>query len=135
MNYYAYWFMIYCFLQRENPEWETSYERRILLNKTRLQAEFTKLKLKYKVKSVDQLPTKEADDDETPIRWFRINTIKIDIDRFYTKHPFFKQLQPVSSIDEITETGIIYSDDYIPNLFGVHPREKITSTEAYRLGK
>lgn len=106
-----------------------------LLNKTRLQAEFTKLKLKYKVKSVDQLPTKEADDDETPIRWFRINTIKIDIDRFYTKHPFFKQLQPVSSIDEITETGIIYSDDYIPNLFGVHPREKITSTEAYRLGE
>ena len=39
----------------------------------------------------------------------------------------------MSSIDEITETGIIYSDDYIPNLFGVHPREKITSTEAYRL--
>lgn len=106
-----------------------------LLNKTRLQAEFTKLKLKYKVKSADQLPTKETDDDETPIRWFRINTIKIDPERFYVKHPFFKQLQPVSSLEEIKEPGVIYSDDYIPNLFGVHPREKITSTEAYKLGE
>ncbi|RCK62525.1 hypothetical protein Cantr_08987 [Candida viswanathii] len=107
----------------------------LLLNKTRLQAEFTKLKLKYKVKSADQLPTKDTDDDETPVRWFRINTIKIDPERFYTKHPFFKQLQPVSPLEEIKEPGVIYSDDYIPNLFGVHPREKITSTEAYKLGE
>ena len=91
--------------------------------------------MKYKVKSADQLPTKETDDDETPIRWFRINTIKIDPERFYVKHPFFKQLQPVSSLEEIKEPGVIYSDDYIPNLFGVHPREKITSTEAYKLGE
>ncbi|KAL6454702.1 RCM1 25S rRNA [Candida maltosa Xu316] len=106
-----------------------------LSNKTRLQAEFTKLKLRYKVKSVQELPTKETDDDETPIRWFRINTIKIDPERFYTKHPFFKQLQPVSSLEEITGTGVIYSDDYIPNLFGVHPKEKITNTDAYKLGE
>ena len=48
-----------------------------LLNKTRLQAEFTKLKLKYKVKSVDQLPTKEADDDETQYGGLELIPLKL----------------------------------------------------------
>ncbi|KAI5950877.1 hypothetical protein KGF54_003951 [Candida jiufengensis] len=104
-----------------------------LANKTRLQAEFIKLKLKYKVKSVDQLPTVEQD-DETPIRWFRINTIKIDPERFFKKHKL--NLQPVSRFQDLTKPGLIYQDDHIPNLYGVHPKEKITtSTEAYKLGE
>lgn len=106
-----------------------------LSNKTRLQAEFIKLKLKYKAKSVEDLPTKDADEDETPVRWFRINTIKIKPSDFFAKHAFFKNLQPVSSIDELIGTGMIYSDDYIPNLFGIFPREKITSTQAYKDGE
>ncbi|KAG7662812.1 uncharacterized protein J8A68_003666 [[Candida] subhashii] len=105
-----------------------------LSNKTRLQAEFTKLKLKYKAKSVSELPTKEADEDETPVRWFRINTIKIDPASFFKKYPFFQNLQPVSTFQELTTTGMLYTDDYIPNLFGIYPREKITSTEAYKNG-
>ncbi|KAG5416842.1 hypothetical protein I9W82_005572 [Candida metapsilosis] len=106
----------------------------VLAHKTRLQAEFIKLKLKYKVKSVDELPTKESD-DETPVRWFRINTIKIDVDRFYKKHPFFSTLQPVNRFQDLTKPGLIYTDDHIPNLFGIHPKEKLSSTEAYKLGE
>ncbi|KAK6202517.1 S-adenosyl-L-methionine-dependent methyltransferase [Scheffersomyces amazonensis] len=107
----------------------------ILKNKTRLQAEFTKLKLKYKVRSVDGLPVQLTDDDETPVRWFRINTILTSPKQFYIDHEFFRNLQPVSSIQELNQTGVIYQDDYITNLYGVHPREKITSTPAYERGE
>jgi len=106
----------------------------ILKHKTRLSAEFTKLKLRYKVKLTSELPV-ESHDDETPVRWFRINTIKLDSQKFFEKHPFFKTLQPVASFQEITEPGYIYCDEYIPNLFGIHPKEKLTSTDAYKLGE
>lgn len=107
-----------------------------LLNKTRLQAELTKLKLKHKVTSVEKLPLKEGiDEDETPVRWIRINTIKINSEQFFKKHLFFSQLEPVSSIAEITQPGVIYHDEHIQNLYGLHPREKITSTPAYLQGE
>lgn len=107
-----------------------------LQHKTRLQAEFTKLKLKHKVKSAEELPTKGGiDEDETPVRWCRINTIKISPHEFHEKHSFFTNLQPVGSLEELTQTGLVYNDEYIPNLFGIHPREKITSTKAYLDGE
>lgn len=106
-----------------------------LKHKTRLQAEFIKLKLKHKAKTVEDLPTKEADEDETPIRWFRVNQIKTNVDKFFKDYPFFQGLESVNSLSQITEPGFIYRDDYIPNLFGIHPKEKITSTSAYKLGE
>lgn len=106
----------------------------ILQHKTRLQAEYTKLKLKYKAKSAEDLPTSVSSDDETPIRWFRVNTIKTTPEKFFQDHPFFAKLEPISSID-IKEPGFIYTDDYIPNLYGIHPKEKLTSTAAYLKGE
>ncbi|CAH2354985.1 25S rRNA (cytosine(2278)-C(5))-methyltransferase [[Candida] railenensis] len=106
-----------------------------LLHQTRLKAEFIKLKLKYKAKSVEDFPTKDVDGDETPIRWFRVNTIKVDETKFFNEHTTFKNLQPVSSLEQLNQTGLIYKDDYIPFLYGVHPREKITSTQAYLKGE
>ncbi|ODV82194.1 S-adenosyl-L-methionine-dependent methyltransferase [Suhomyces tanzawaensis NRRL Y-17324] len=105
-----------------------------LKHRTRLQAEFTKLKLRYKVKAASELPTEEADGDETPVRWFRINTIRCD-NAAVASQPWFGALQRVSSIDEICQPGVIYHDEYIPHLYGVHPREKITSTQAYLDGQ
>lgn len=106
----------------------------ILQHKTRLQAEYTKLKLKYKVKSAEDLPTSVSTNDETPIRWFRINTIKTTPEKFFLDHPVFAKLEPISSID-IKEPGFIYTDDYIPNLYGIHPKDKLTSTAAYLNGE
>ncbi|CAI5756111.1 unnamed protein product [Candida verbasci] len=107
----------------------------IMSYKTRLHSELIKLKLRYKVKSIDQLPTHDLD-DETPIRWFRINTIKITQEQFYKKHEkFINSFQPVISIEDLTEIGMIYKDDYIPNLFGVSPKDKITTSEPYKLGE
>ena len=107
-----------------------------LQHQTRLQAEFTKMKLKYRVKSASEFPTKEADEDETPIRWFRINTIKVaSPEKVFETNELLKNLQPVNSIDDIKDTGFIYHDEYIPNLYGIHPREKLTSTQAYIKGE
>lgn len=105
-----------------------------LLHRTRLHSELIKLKLKYKVKSVDQFPGVETD-DETPVRWFRVNQIKIKTPAFFEKHQFFKNLQPVSTVQEITGPGAIYQDDYIPNLYGVHNKEAIMNTQAYETGE
>lgn len=107
-----------------------------LANKTRLHAELIKLKLKFKAKSVDQLPLKDGmDDDETPVRWFRVNTIKTDPETLFKKHKFFSDLQPVSAIGDIISTGVIYEDPFIKHLYGIHPREKLTSSEAYLKGE
>lgn len=107
-----------------------------LLNKTRLLAELTKLKLRHKVTAVEKLPLKEGvDEDETPVRWFRINTIKIAPDAFFKKHPFFAQLELVDSIEDISEPGVLFRDSHIQNLYGIHPREKLTATPAYLHGE
>lgn len=107
-----------------------------LANKTRLHAELIKLKLKHNVKSVDQLPLQSGiDDDETPVRWFRINTIKITSEALFKKHSFFADLQPVSSIEDIKSPGVIYQDPYIKNLYGIHPKEKLTASDAYLKGE
>lgn len=99
----------------------------IVKNKARLHAEMMKLKLKLHVKSFDEL----VEDDETPIRWFRVNTIKTTKDAVLRE---FGQLERVYGIKDIKK-GTIYHDEYIPNLFGVDPKEKITTTDAYKNGR
>lgn len=101
----------------------------ILRHKTRLQAELTKLKLKYKVVNLSDL----IQDDTTPVRWFRVNTLKTNKEALVRE---FSHLDPTSDLDQVKkEKGFIYHDEYIPNLFGVNPNEKITSTDAYLKGR
>lgn len=104
----------------------------ILTFKTRLHSEYIKLKLKYKVKSTLELPVETP--DETPIRWFRINAIKTNQEAFFKKYKWINDLQKVDTIDDI-KVGSIFFDPYIPNLFGVHPQEKITNTDSYKFGE
>ncbi|EGV65709.1 RsmB/NOP family class I SAM-dependent RNA methyltransferase [Yamadazyma tenuis] len=106
-----------------------------LQHKTRLTSELIKLKLKYKIKSVEEFPNLKGQNDETPIRWFRVNQIKITTAVFFEKYDFFKKLQPVSDISEITSTGFLYQDDFVPNLYGVHNRELIMKSDAYAKGE
>lgn len=107
-----------------------------LLNKTRMHAELIKLKLKHHAKSVAELPLREGfEDDETPVRWFRINTIKISPEDFFKKHSFFSKLLPVSSLLDINAPGVLYKDAFISNLYGLHPKEKLTTTQAYMHGE
>lgn len=107
-----------------------------LSHKTRISAEFIKLKMAYKVKSASELPLDESiGGDETPVRWFRVNAIKILVDEFFGKHSFFANLKSVDDFRDLTQPGLIFKDGYIHNLYGVHPREKITSHTAYMNGE
>lgn len=105
---------------------KTPLKEAILKHKTRLAAELTKLKLKHKVRSLDEL----IDEDDTPVRWFRANTIKT------TKEKVLEELDHLEQVSDITkiEPGTIYHDEYIPNLFGVHPKERITQLKLYEKG-
>ncbi|CDK29440.1 unnamed protein product [Kuraishia capsulata CBS 1993] len=99
----------------------------VLRHKTRLQAELTKLKLKHKVRDLSEL----IEEDDTPVRWFRANLCKTTREKILKE---FGHLDQVSSFEEL-EVGKIYHDEYIPNLFGVHPKEKIVSSDAYLNGR
>lgn len=100
----------------------------IIRNKPRLEAELARLKIKNGVKSLDEL----IEDDDTPVRWFRTNLLKTSTESLLRE---FGHLKKVNSIDEIKQTGVIYHDEYIRNLFGIHPKEKLTSTDAYKQGR
>lgn len=110
----------------------------VLKYKTRLHGEFVKLKLKLKVQNLSELvDTDDVQNDVTPVRWIRINPIRC---------PYGKGTQPV--MDELNRKfptqvdhwskivpGTIYHDEFIPNLFGVHTKDRITSHELYKHGK
>lgn len=111
-------------IQSKQHPWKDA----IIRNKTRLEAELARLKIKHGVKSLEEL----IEDDDTPVRWFRTNLLKTNTESLLRE---FSHLRRVNSIDQITETGVIYHDEYIPNLFGIHPKEKLTSTDAYKQGR
>lgn len=105
----------------------------VLKHKARLHAELVKLKLKWKVKELSELTDKDDQDDTTPVRWVRINPLKCEVsatvqqlnEKFTHRVDHWNQLSP----------GSIYYDEYVPNLFGIHPSEKITSHDLYKQGK
>lgn len=105
---------------------KTPIKDAVLRHKTRLMAELTKLKLKHKVKDLEEI----IDEDDTPVRWFRVNTLKANVDDVLEQ----LDLQATSTIDKI-KPGKIYHDKYIPNLFGVSPKERITQSKAYENGE
>ncbi|SCU89768.1 LAFA_0E20736g1_1 [Lachancea sp. 'fantastica'] len=106
----------------------------VLKHKTRLNSELVRLKLKLKVTDLKQL-LNDNSSDVTPVRWIRINPIRARhkekevLVELYKKFP-----TKVGSWTEIVP-GTIYEDEFIPNLFGVHPGDKITSHELYKTGK
>lgn len=111
-------------IQSKQHAWKDA----IIRNKPRLESELARMKIKHGVKSLEEL----IEDDDTPIRWFRTNIIKTNTESLLRE---FKHLKKVNSISEIEAPGVIYFDKYIPNLFGIHPKEKLTSTDAYKQGR
>ncbi|QLQ77980.1 hypothetical protein HG537_0A02270 [Torulaspora globosa] len=107
----------------------------VLKHRTRLNGELVKLKLKLGVKDLCELVDRE-EDDVTPVRWIRINPLRCnDYDTSNVLEELKKKFP--NRVEHWTEIqpGSIYYDEFIPNVFGVHPRDKITSHELYRQGK
>lgn len=106
----------------------------VLKHKIRLQAELAKLKVKLRVTNLSQL-VKDDSNDMTPVRWIRINPVRCNGKVDDVKDELQKKFPTkVSNWSEIVP-GTIYHDEFIPNLFGVHPADKITSHELYKRGK
>ncbi|CAL9734970.1 25S rRNA (cytosine(2278)-C(5))-methyltransferase [Monosporozyma servazzii] len=114
----------------------------VLKYKTRLNAELVKLKLKLKVKdlatAVDGPDDSESgEDDAPPVRWIRINPLRCTKDKPVEsvleelKKKFTKRVDHWNQI----VSGSIYYDEFIPHLYGIHPRDKITSHELYKQGR
>lgn len=101
----------------------------ILRHKTRLKAEMAKQKIKHKVQSVEQFAKNE---DSTPVRWIRVNTIKSS-DK-YVKDHLFKDKTSVTDINLIKSGSTYYIDPHVKHLYGIHPDEPITTSDIYKLG-
>ncbi|KAG7696926.1 hypothetical protein KL930_002623 [Ogataea haglerorum] len=98
----------------------------VIRNKTRLHAELTKLKLKHGVRSLEDL----VEDDDTPVRWFRANLVRTTKDAVLSALGHLRRVDRVADIQK----GTIYHDEYVADLFGVHPKEPIVSLPIYQSG-
>ncbi|KAL3229147.1 hypothetical protein RNJ44_02234 [Nakaseomyces bracarensis] len=109
----------------------------VLKYRTTLKGELVKLKVKMKVSDLSQLvDTTESGDDITPVRWIRINPLRIHNNdtSIVLKELLKKFPNKVNSWKDVIP-GSIYFDEFIPNLYGIHPSDKITSHELYKQGK
>lgn len=102
-----------------------------LAHQTRLKSELTRFKMKHKITDLSEL----VEEDSTPVRWIRINTVLSNTEEFF-KAPLIARLKPVDNIvDGTIQQGQIYTDIHVPHLYGIHPREKLANCELYKQGK
>lgn len=107
-------------------------------HKSRLNAEFTRAKIRRKCSSVDALTEQvEASlhaNSQHP-RWIRVNALKTTLEEQLSTT--FKDHQKVESVQKVlTGTGKnIYIDEHIPNLVAVSPRFDFARSPAYKSGQ
>lgn len=101
----------------------------VLRHKTRLKAELVKYKVKHKITDINALVTEK---DETPVRWFRINTIRANV-----KEVEAALLAKFTLVDDWTKLvpGTIFRDENVKHLFGIHPSEAIAQMDFYKTGQ
>ncbi|KAL2417275.1 25S rRNA (cytosine-C(5))-methyltransferase rcm1 [Exophiala dermatitidis] len=110
-------------------------------HKARLQAEFTKARLRRKCATVDDLKRhllkEKPPTHRSQPRWIRINTLKTSIDeQLATTFNGFRRYATVAEVVESASTDkILAIDENIPNVIALPPEADVTKTEAYKLGK
>ncbi|XXH04413.1 hypothetical protein Hte_010827 [Hypoxylon texense] len=107
-------------------------------HKARLNAEFTRARLRRKAGSVEalrqQIDAEFLGDAAGYPRWVRVNVLKTTVeDQLATT---FADFARVLSVKEVTASPgkFLHVDDHIPNLLAVSPSFQITKTEAYTSG-
>ncbi|KAH8815708.1 S-adenosyl-L-methionine-dependent methyltransferase [Xylogone sp. PMI_703] len=112
-------------------------------HKARLQAEFTKARIRRKQSSLETLKVyvEEDRDNDGEVaaapypRWVRVNTLRSSLeDELDTT---FSGLERAANVKDVRVRGSkrIYIDDNIPNLVAISPNYDLTKTEAYKYGK
>lgn len=139
----------------------------ILKNKTRLHGEFIKWKVRNKVRTANDIerftnpiimdePSTSTDtenDDETPVRWIRLNEIKLktpeelnhqeqelikqgEIKFVDDWHDVRNKTRSDIGPDSQSKQLVIYKDPFVKNCYGVHPAFfPIVSSNQYKQGK
>lgn len=111
-------------------------------HKNRLQAEFTRARVRRKLGSIETFKAhievgleNEADALEAPYpRWVRINTLKTTIEE--QLETTFQGLERVSTVEKVRQRGLkrLFIDNNIPNLFAISPNVDLSKSEAYKSG-
>ncbi|KAI0156654.1 S-adenosyl-L-methionine-dependent methyltransferase [Hypoxylon sp. FL1284] len=107
-------------------------------HKARLNAEFTRARLRRKAASVEalkqQIDAEFLGEAAGYPRWVRVNALKTTVeDQLATT---FADFTRVLSVSEVTASPgkFLHVDDHIPNLLAISPSFQITKTEAYTTG-
>ncbi|KAL2188621.1 S-adenosyl-L-methionine-dependent methyltransferase [Thermothelomyces heterothallicus CBS 203.75] len=107
-------------------------------HKARLQAEFTRARIRRKCSTVEALKAAvDAQLGPPHPRWIRVNTLKSTIDeQLDTTFKGFEMVATVGEVMASASTGkrLICLDATIPNLIAASPGIDFTKTEAYKAG-
>lgn len=127
----------------------------ILRHKARLNAEFTRVRLrrghgdvKSLVEAVNAEHTRESEDGVTKTatglttfnpRWVRVNALKTTLGESLAS-PTFSAFQEVGGMSDMFFFDVVRKYYYpkaelLPNIFAIHPSHDITSSELYKSGK
>ncbi|KAF1985169.1 S-adenosyl-L-methionine-dependent methyltransferase [Aulographum hederae CBS 113979] len=124
----------------------------ILRHKARLNAEFTKLRLKRGFPSVvafrssieagqsSELDVLNGGDETTTHehpRWIRVNTIKSTVEKqLETTFKDYQQCDDICQVGQASATDkVIHIDKNIPNLLALPPRADFSKSQAYQAGE
>ncbi|KAK7562476.1 S-adenosyl-L-methionine-dependent methyltransferase, partial [Phyllosticta citricarpa] len=116
-------------------------------HKARLNAEFTKIRVKRGFATVDAFrqhindgQEQNADDDSRELehpRWVRINTVKTTLDEqlqsTFSSYEQEKSLRDVMSAP--ASAKVLHIDEHIPDLIALPPRADLTKNTAYQRGQ
>ena len=107
-------------------------------HKTRLNAEFTKLRVRHRCASIQDFRLLVAKESQNPTfapRWVRINNATTTMDHeLKTTFASFKQVTSLSNLASAT-TKAYYLDTHIPDLLAVGPDADLVSSAAYKDGR
>lgn len=116
----------------------TSVER----HKARIQAEFTKSRIKRNIASLEafrnhiEAGEEESKDGQESLypRWIRVNTLKSTLEE--QLQSTFAEYKRVQSIDGVRKRGskCFYVDEHIPNLIALSANISLAKSEAYKNG-
>ncbi|KAH8595555.1 S-adenosyl-L-methionine-dependent methyltransferase [Bisporella sp. PMI_857] len=112
-------------------------------HKNRLQAEFTKARIRRKIGSIEALKAhiengleNAPDGSEAPYpRWVRINTLKTTLSvQLDSTFAGYKQVKNVNAVRSRGEK-VLYVDEHVENLIAVSPSVDLSKSEAYKNGE
>jgi len=111
--------------------------RAIERHRARLNAEFTRIRIRHKAPSLDDLRAKIEDavgGNKMHPRWIRVNTLKTTLEEQLATT--FKGYVQVPKLEETFKqnTNILHVDEHIPNLVAIPSTLNVTRTEAYSSG-